>query len=234
MAAYNKKPVPDTSILDLIAKEEKAEGDKANSYSYKDLLMTKKLTRKTIFSCYIWFSCSVVYYAISFGLKNLSGDFYLNMLLMALTELPIWKTYLWFRSVPSNSRGMLWFGDIDTVRNLGYAAMNCGARIGGILAGQVLTLGGNKDLMVPFIALGIIVFLTVLATLGLDETKGKALEDTMKTFTSETPERGKLLIVEEQPSRPCDYQPDLLPDKDASLNGNKAVTKAKLKTSQTS
>ncbi|XP_067658276.1 uncharacterized protein [Haliotis asinina] len=259
MAAYNKKPVPDTSILDLIAEEEKAEGNKANSYSYKDLLKTRKLTRKTIFSCYIWFSCSVVYYAISFGLKNLSGDFYLNMLLMALTELPVTPcivlvTSLFGRRIcgsvaflltaagcfglaistrlaPEEDKGnyinacalmakcatflgwlviqALCVEQYPTViRNLGYAAMNCGARIGGILAGQVLTLGGNKDLMVPFIALGIIVFLTVLATLGLDETRGKALEDTMKTFTSGMTEQEKVLIVEEQPAstRPYDNQ----------------------------
>ncbi|XP_071110498.1 organic cation transporter protein-like [Haliotis cracherodii] len=266
MAAYNKKPVPDTAILELIAEEEKAEGDKAKSYTYIDLLKTKKLARKTIFSCYIWFSCSIVYYAISFGLKNLSGDFYLNMLLMALTELPITPciilvTSLFGRRVcaafaflltaagcfglaistrlaPVEDKGnyinacaltakcttllgwlvvqALCVEQYPTViRNLGYAAMNSGARIGGILAGLVLSLGGSKDLMVPFIALGIVVCVTVLATLGLDETRGKALEDTMKTCTPETHEKGRLLLWEgqERSTVPCDDQPDRLAEK---------------------
>lgn len=30
----------------------------------------------------------MTYYGISFGIKNLSGDFYLNLLLMAVLEMP--------------------------------------------------------------------------------------------------------------------------------------------------
>ncbi|XP_046579593.1 organic cation transporter protein-like [Haliotis rubra] len=99
MAALNKKPIPDTSILELIAKEDKTEGEKTRNYSYLDLMRTKKLSKKTFFSCFIWFSCSVVYYGIAFGLKNLSGDFYLNMLLMALTELPVTPCIIFITSL---------------------------------------------------------------------------------------------------------------------------------------
>ncbi|XP_046579480.1 solute carrier family 22 member 5-like [Haliotis rubra] len=71
------------------------------------------------------------------------------------------------------------------IRNLACAAQSAAARIGGILASQVLSLGGTKDLMLPFIAMGILVVLNILATIGLEETRGRALEDTM-TFTSKS------------------------------------------------
>lgn len=47
--------------------------------------------------------------------------------------------------------------------------------------------------MVPFIALGILVSLAAVATFGLEETSGKALEDTMNPFTQETTEKRHLI-----------------------------------------
>lgn len=54
MAELNMKPMPDTSILELIAEGEKAEGDKAKCYSYLDLLKTKEQATKTVISCFLW------------------------------------------------------------------------------------------------------------------------------------------------------------------------------------
>lgn len=34
------------------------------------------------------FACSLTYYGISFGIRSLSGNFYLNLLLMSVAELP--------------------------------------------------------------------------------------------------------------------------------------------------
>nr|KAG5686949.1 hypothetical protein BaRGS_021524 [Batillaria attramentaria] len=33
-------------------------------------------------------ACSLSYYGLSFGIKNLAGDFYLNLFLMAVVEVP--------------------------------------------------------------------------------------------------------------------------------------------------
>lgn len=55
MATFNKKPMPDTSILELIAMEEKAEGEKSKSYTYKHLFLTRSLTKRTVITWYIWY-----------------------------------------------------------------------------------------------------------------------------------------------------------------------------------
>ncbi len=47
--------------------------------------------------------------------------------------------------------------------------------------------------MLPFIALGILVSLAGVATFGLEETSGKALEDTLHSAIRETNEKGHLL-----------------------------------------
>ncbi|XP_046579594.1 organic cation transporter protein-like [Haliotis rubra] len=150
IAELNKKPMPDTSILELIAQEEKAEGDKAKSYTYLDLFKTKDLGKKTIITCFLWLTCSGLYYVVVFGLKDLSGDFYLNLLLMTLTEFPVAPCVLLMSSI-------------------------------------------NSDLMLPFIALGILVSLAGVATFGLEETSSKALEDTLQSSTRDTNEKGHLI-----------------------------------------
>ncbi|XP_071110461.1 organic cation transporter protein-like [Haliotis cracherodii] len=236
IAMYNKRPVPDTSILELIAEEEKAEGDKAKSYTYVDLVRTRTLRWRTVITLFIWFSLSAVYYAISFGVRNLSGDFYLNLMIMGLLELPMALVQLFMVSVFSRRwacallfllSAVTCFGvaivtklapeDIKVplengfaisaklfnisawllvlalsseqfptvVRNLAVAAQNIVARIGGILAAQIFSLGSKNDLMPPFIAMGILMTLTALSCFSLEETSKMALEDTMKKYTIE-------------------------------------------------
>ncbi|XP_025082849.1 solute carrier family 22 member 21-like [Pomacea canaliculata] len=46
------------------------------------------MTKVSLLSGLVWVFCSMTYYGISFGIKNLSGDFYLNLLLMAVLEMP--------------------------------------------------------------------------------------------------------------------------------------------------
>ncbi|XP_046579592.1 solute carrier family 22 member 5-like [Haliotis rubra] len=89
IAKFNKKPVPDMSILELIAEEERAERNKAKSYSYIDLVRTRTLRSRTLITSFLWISISIVYYVITFGVRNLSGDFYLNLMIMALLEVPM-------------------------------------------------------------------------------------------------------------------------------------------------
>ncbi|XP_046579591.1 solute carrier family 22 member 5-like [Haliotis rubra] len=99
IAKFNKKPVPNMSILELIAEEERAERKKAKSYSYIDLVTTRTLRSKTLITSFLWMSISIVYYAITFGIKNLSGDFYLNLLIMGLLEVPMSFVELFMVSV---------------------------------------------------------------------------------------------------------------------------------------
>ncbi|XP_046375836.2 organic cation transporter protein-like isoform X1 [Haliotis rufescens] len=238
MATYNKKPMPDTSILELIAQEEKAEGEKSKSYTYKHLFLTRSLTKRTVITWYIWFTLSVVYYAISFGVRKLSGDFYLNLMTTAVLELPVmpavllvsllfgrrWSCAILFflssfsccgvamanRLAPPHMKGTLEnaFAQLakfltisawalsqalsseqypTVIRNLAYASQNTVARLGGILAAQVLSLGGKDDLMSPFAAMGVLIFMNGVVTLLLKETSGRALEDTMEVKITKKP-----------------------------------------------
>ncbi|XP_046579696.1 organic cation transporter protein-like [Haliotis rubra] len=236
IAKFNKKTVPDLSILELIAEEEKAEGVKAKSYSYIDLIRTRKLRSRTLITCFIWFSLSIVYYAISFGVNNLSGDFYLNLLIMGLLEVPMALVQLFMVSVFSRRwacailfllSAVACFGvaivtklaptDIKVplengfaisaklfnisawllalalsseqfptvVRNLALAGLNTVARIGGIMAAQIFSLGSKDDLLPPFVAMGIFMSFTAWSCFGLEETSKTPLEDTMKKYTRE-------------------------------------------------
>ncbi|XP_046579732.1 solute carrier family 22 member 4-like [Haliotis rubra] len=236
IAKFNKKPVPDMSILELIAEEERAERNTAKSYSYIDLVRTRTLRPKTLITSFLWLSLSIVYYAITFGIKNLSGDFYLNLMIMALLEVPMSFVELFMVSVfsrrwacailllfsavacfgvaivtklapadikvplengfaisakLSNISAWLLIGVLSSeqlptvVRNLAYAAQNTAARIGGIVAAQIFSLGSKDDLMPPFLAMGILMSFTALSCFGLEETSKKALEDTMKKYTRE-------------------------------------------------
>lgn len=37
-----------------------------------------------------WFSCSLVYYGLTYDVQNIGGDFYLNNILLTFTEVPAW------------------------------------------------------------------------------------------------------------------------------------------------
>ncbi|XP_046375837.2 solute carrier family 22 member 5-like isoform X2 [Haliotis rufescens] len=184
------------------------------------------------------FTLSVVYYAISFGVRKLSGDFYLNLMTTAVLELPVmpavllvsllfgrrWSCAILFflssfsccgvamanRLAPPHMKGTLEnaFAQLakfltisawalsqalsseqypTVIRNLAYASQNTVARLGGILAAQVLSLGGKDDLMSPFAAMGVLIFMNGVVTLLLKETSGRALEDTMEVKITKKP-----------------------------------------------
>ncbi|KAJ8313012.1 LOW QUALITY PROTEIN: hypothetical protein KUTeg_010385 [Tegillarca granosa] len=79
MAKINRKPVPDLSRIEIGEMLE----EKTNRFNAKDLFRTWKLARSTllIFSDY-------TFYAISFGVQQMSGSIYLNIFLLSMVELP--------------------------------------------------------------------------------------------------------------------------------------------------
>ncbi|XP_046343944.2 organic cation transporter protein-like isoform X2 [Haliotis rufescens] len=64
-------------------------------------------------------------------------------------------------------------------RNLGYGAANTAARIGGILAPYIFATGGDGDIVVPFVIVGLTMAACGVLSLILKETGGKPLADTM-------------------------------------------------------
>ncbi|XP_041378319.1 solute carrier family 22 member 4-like [Gigantopelta aegis] len=237
IARINGRPEPDTTILEKIAAEEQRNHAMLMTYSYLDLFRTRQLVKTTLILCFSWASSSIVFYAISFGVADLSGNFYVNMLLMQVTEFPAlmlvvvitscigrrWTCAVAFCGtsvscfvlaiavvyVPSEIEGVLitvlailakslliiaWHGlevfsaeQYPTVlRNLGMSACSSGARVGGIISSQVLALGQGRDLMAPYLVMGVVSFVTGAVCLLLRETKGEALEDTLTRVKTET------------------------------------------------
>lgn len=74
--------------LDAISREEAAlSGSGSNGrFSYVDFFRDAQLRRKTLLLMGIWFSWSIVYFGISYNIKNLRGDAYLNVALMGLSD----------------------------------------------------------------------------------------------------------------------------------------------------
>lgn len=55
-------------------------------FSYLDFFRDSQLRRKTLLLMGIWFSWAIVYFGISYNIKNLRGDIYLNVGLMGLSD----------------------------------------------------------------------------------------------------------------------------------------------------
>ncbi|KAL3866340.1 hypothetical protein ACJMK2_043646 [Sinanodonta woodiana] len=88
MAKYNKKPIPDFSRLRQFAEKEKKLREGRRKYSYWHLCRTPVATKNTLILMYGWFVASCVYYGLNFNTKNLTGNFYLNIFLSGLVEIP--------------------------------------------------------------------------------------------------------------------------------------------------
>ncbi|XP_076862088.1 organic cation/carnitine transporter 2-like [Brachyhypopomus gauderio] len=61
-------------------------GESQSSYTYMDLIRTKKMRNITLLNSVIWFIITISYFGLSLSTPNMNGDPYLNCLLSALTE----------------------------------------------------------------------------------------------------------------------------------------------------
>ncbi|XP_021376637.1 solute carrier family 22 member 8-like isoform X2 [Mizuhopecten yessoensis] len=87
IARTNGKPAPDLGELGEVAKLE-VKKDQRRIYSIKDLFSSLFLVKTTLLLALSWFCSSYVYYAISFGVENLSGDIYFNFFLIQVIDIP--------------------------------------------------------------------------------------------------------------------------------------------------
>lgn len=88
IAKMNKKPVPDTNIINTIANKEKEDMKHRSIYSYLDLFHAN-LRKTTIVLTLSWFSYILGYLTIGFGIGSLSGDFFVNLLLFSALPVPM-------------------------------------------------------------------------------------------------------------------------------------------------
>ncbi|XP_066571423.1 organic cation transporter protein-like [Amia ocellicauda] len=86
-ARINQRPLPANFIL-TASTDSKAWRLDQRKYTATDLLRTPILRRNTLILCYNWFSVCCSYYGLVYNIQNLSGDPYVNFLLIGLAEVP--------------------------------------------------------------------------------------------------------------------------------------------------
>nr|KAG5713612.1 hypothetical protein BaRGS_024660 [Batillaria attramentaria] len=102
----NGKAEPDVSRTRALVRTELSRARANRLYSFRDLFRSRDLTRRTLVWCFIWFSMGAVTYFLAFAAETLSGSLYLNIFLMAISDIPgiLMSGYL------NNKIGRRWTG----------------------------------------------------------------------------------------------------------------------------
>lgn len=90
VAAMNHRPPPNTTALEIFAKEERKKlRVKGTRYEHAvDLFKKEKYFTLSIKMGLIWACMSLMYYTISFGMKFFAGNFYVNFIVFSIAEIP--------------------------------------------------------------------------------------------------------------------------------------------------
>ncbi|OWF41857.1 solute carrier family 22 member 6-A-like [Mizuhopecten yessoensis] len=88
IAKTNSKDVPDTTRLTDIADSDSSINQSKQSFTLRDILCSRKLLSRSLLLAVGWVTAAYVYYAISFGVQNLSGNIYINIFLINIIDIP--------------------------------------------------------------------------------------------------------------------------------------------------
>ncbi|XP_078481452.1 solute carrier family 22 member 15-like [Ciona intestinalis] len=84
-----KNGVPFKECNNIILKPKASSGKtKSQSYTIKDLFITKRMVVRTLVMGYLWFVCSFSYYGLTMSSGHLSSSVYTSFALSGLVELP--------------------------------------------------------------------------------------------------------------------------------------------------
>ena len=72
-------------MLEEVAKEEAGQGEKSR-FTYMDFFYDGEFQKKTLFLMGIWFSWACVYFGISYNIKNMKGNPYMNVVYLGLAD----------------------------------------------------------------------------------------------------------------------------------------------------
>ncbi|XP_052789707.1 solute carrier family 22 member 4-like [Mya arenaria] len=87
MAKWNKRPVVNFERM-VRSVEKSLSGDEDAKYSVIVLFRKRPLLRLTVPLMLSWLTLGVIGYGVGFGVKEFSGNFYLNLFLFALASIP--------------------------------------------------------------------------------------------------------------------------------------------------
>ncbi|XP_005113366.1 solute carrier family 22 member 5-like, partial [Aplysia californica] len=83
---YNRRPPP-LEPLEYITHAEVEVGEKTDGPRIRDLF-GRRFVKKTVFGFILFFTLSLIYYSIGFGIKALFGNFYVNFILFSVFSFP--------------------------------------------------------------------------------------------------------------------------------------------------
>ncbi|KAK3093101.1 hypothetical protein FSP39_011054 [Pinctada imbricata] len=231
IAKMNGRPVPNLDSLKSVVEHDVSliQGKK---YIFLDVFRHWEQVRRTILLGVGWLSCGYGYYAIYYGVDQLTGNIYLNLFLLSVVDIPatiaLWGLQNWIGrrwtcfgffiigfistmcvaiaqliSIDDNLRGQLingfalagkmgvsaaW-GAILTytvelyptvIRNMGFGLQNSIARIGAMIAPQIILISMDTAGVMYFVC-SAMMLLSAICSLMLPETKGKTIPDTLET-----------------------------------------------------
>ncbi|XP_069105094.1 solute carrier family 22 member 6-A-like [Argopecten irradians] len=88
IAKTNTKGVPDLSRLTEVVENDASISQSKQAFTLRDIICSRKLLKQSLLLAVGWLTASYVYYAISFGVQNLSGDIYINIFLINIIDIP--------------------------------------------------------------------------------------------------------------------------------------------------
>ncbi|VDI81806.1 MFS transporter, OCT family, solute carrier family 22 (organic cation transporter), member 4/5 [Mytilus galloprovincialis] len=233
IAKINGKPPPDFKTFYEMASQATKQKSTEKRYTILDVIKNRRLLRYNVLLSVGWLSCGYGYYAISFGVQQLSGNLYVNLILInAMDIIGIvvwylanclgrkWTTFMLFLIGGSMGIvvGIIQFIDLSdkdelvngfalasklcvssgwsalmiltselyptVVRNIGYGINNAVARLGAMVAPQ-LVFASEKIDGLSYLSFAGMMFLSAILVVTLPETNKTALQDTMDITISQ-------------------------------------------------
>ncbi|KAL4240981.1 hypothetical protein ACF0H5_001763 [Mactra antiquata] len=164
IASINGKPAPNMSQVIEEAKEH--ENETKPQYSVLYLFKTRHSIKLTIGLLFIWMIVSYTYYGLTFGIQSLAGDLYLNMLLMNTIECPAFYSIMFIAN-----------------KTTAYGLCNTSARIGGMVAPQIVSLNDKIPGLMYFLS-AVLLIISRVIFFTFPDTKVKPLEETLESFNN--------------------------------------------------
>ncbi|WAQ96665.1 S22A5-like protein [Mya arenaria] len=216
LARVNRKPVPDlTKVMDAARMEETKES-RLRRYTGLYLFRCRDSLKTTVGLLIVWFSTNFGYFGITFGIRSLSGDLYMNMFLINIVEAPYrseedlhdilqFGGHMWNSDSPLSgtvTNGialvakigvasgmqslMLYTSEIypTVVRTIAYSVHSTAARVGSMVAPQVVFLDEAQPGLLYFVS-GMLMILSAFIMIILRETKGLELQDMLEEIIDE-------------------------------------------------